>query len=185
MCWRCAVRSTWPAPISRPTTSARACTVARCWPIRAMPRPVRCASLTRRSARSAGSVSSPTVPVTCRAVSCPIRIRARWHSCANGASRSATCARWWRAATACWRTTGTSASVVTAWHSISMAWSTSSMIAPASRPWASFRAHRAGPLRTSSRRRNRAPRWKPSKSRSAAPVLPPRWRALRRSRWPV
>ncbi len=34
--------------------SVRACTAARCWPIRATRRPVRCASSTRRSVRSAG-----------------------------------------------------------------------------------------------------------------------------------
>lgn len=47
-CWKCAARCTWHAPISRPTTRRRACTTARCWPTRATPRPVRCASWTRR-----------------------------------------------------------------------------------------------------------------------------------------
>ena len=48
------------------------------------------------------------------------------------------------------------------------------MTAPASRPWVLSRVHRAGPSRTSSRRRNRAQRWRRSRSRcrtgAATPV---------------
>jgi NAD-dependent DNA ligase len=51
-CWKCAARSTWAAPTSSAGTNRRACTAARCWPIRATAPPARCARSTRHSPRS-------------------------------------------------------------------------------------------------------------------------------------
>ncbi len=67
-------------------------------------------------------------------------------------------------------------------RSTSMAWSTSSTTTKASARWASSRARRAGPSRTSSPRRSSRRCWRASTSRSAAPARPRRWRGSGRCR---
>ena len=79
--------------------------------------------------------------------------------------------------------TSASAPAATSCRTTSTAWSTRSTRWRCSASWASSRASRAGPWRTSTRRRSSSPPCWPSTCRWAAPASSRRWPSWRRCSW--